>query len=498
VLVNLILSVVSQLVSVGGQLLTVPFFLRAWGDGVYGDWLTLSALSSYLSLTDMGMQLYVINRLTGHEVRRERSEFVETLQSALLLYGILSSVAITLLLGLTFGLPWARWFNGRAMTGTAVPHTVVLLGTSALLLVWCGFFGGIHRIYGQAQKTTAIGVGFRSMLLAATLGVLWIHRGPAFLAAIQMLLPVIVLVWTIVNLKQEHAELSFGLAHANVRSAVAMLAPSALFAVFTLATGLSVQGTLLVTSSLLGPAAVAGFSTSRTLANVVRLVVSLLNNVAWPEFTRLEASGRSRALSSAYRLLVKVGSLLATWMVASLWFTGPTLYLLWTRGRARFDPWLFRLLLVDVLLQTPSWASGALLGSTNRHRALAMLYVVQGVLAVALCPLAIKFLGVIGVGIVLAATNFPLFGFVVPAWAERVLGESPRPFFLEIYAKFLPVLAATGAAAWVAHRLAPAGWFGIFMAVGVTSVPIALGGVWWIRPAERNLAISAFRKSARS
>ncbi len=497
VLLNLSFSVAGQVVGVAGQLLMVPFFLRAWGAALYGDWLTLSALSSYLTLTDMGMQLYVINRLTGHQVRCERRKFDETLHSALFLYVVLSSMALAGLFVLTLGLPWRHWFDERAMNGVAVRGTVVLLGTGALVLVWCGFFGGIYRIFASPQKTAAIALAVRTTILVASLIVLGVHRGPALMAATQLVVVIAALVWTVFDLKREYPILTFGLRHAKPRAALGMLLPSALFAVLALANGLTTQGTLLITSSLLGPIAVTGFATSRTVANAVRQLVTLLNNVAWPEFTRLKASDRSPELSVAYRLLTKAGSLLAVWMVCSLWFVGPALYALWTGGRAKFDIWLFRLLLVDVLLQTPAWASGVLLTSTNRHRPLAMLYLIQGTVAVILCPIAIKIFGMVGVGLVLVGTNFPLFGFLVPSWAARELGESPGQFFRDIYGKFAPLFCMTMSMAWAAQRIGATGRLGVIVTVVVTLVPVTIGGAWWLRPMERALAISLFWRSRR-
>ena len=493
VLMNLVFTVAIQIVSVAGQLLTVPFYLRAWGDAVYGDWLTLSALSSYLSLSDMGMQQYVLNRLTEHHVRREKSQFDKTLRSGLLLYYALSSLALSVLLGLTLGLPWRHWFNGRAMSGLAVPATVVILGLSTIVLVWCGFFGGMFRVFGAAQKMTAIGLMQRVLVLAGTLAVLSAHRGPVFMAALQLVVPILFLAALVVVLKRGYTDLTFGISGATARSALALLGPSALFAVLALATGLTNQGTLLITSSLLGPVAVTGFATSRTAANAVRQVVSLLNNVAWPEFTRLGASGPSPGLSTAHRVLVKSGSLLAVWIVCSLWFTGFALYTIWTRGRARFDIWLFRLLLIDVLLQTPAWASSVLLVATNRHRSLTILYVIQGALVIVACPVAIKVFGIAGVGVVLASMNFLLFGFVVPVWVQRQLGERPGEYFREIYAKLLPIAAAAMATAWAFQHAGVTGPRGIVGAVLVTFLPVAVGAAWWLRPAEREFVLSLLR-----
>ena len=53
-----------QVINVASRVLLVPLFLTAWGAQVYGEWLILSSVVAYLSLTDLGGQLYIVNRLT--------------------------------------------------------------------------------------------------------------------------------------------------------------------------------------------------------------------------------------------------------------------------------------------------------------------------------------------------------------------------------------------------------------------------------------------------
>src|SRR6266478_3684793 len=46
------------------QLVSVPIFLRFWGPRLYGEWLLLSTLPSYLSLSDMGFASVAGNDMT--------------------------------------------------------------------------------------------------------------------------------------------------------------------------------------------------------------------------------------------------------------------------------------------------------------------------------------------------------------------------------------------------------------------------------------------------
>ena len=83
---NLVLTGASQILGLLNQIALVPIFLHAWGEVLYGDWMTISAIATYFSLADLGMQLYAVNVLTGHWTRGEHDKFRETLGSALMFY----------------------------------------------------------------------------------------------------------------------------------------------------------------------------------------------------------------------------------------------------------------------------------------------------------------------------------------------------------------------------------------------------------------------------
>ena len=57
-------NVVSIFISMAGHIVLTPVFLMAWGVGLYGEWLTLSAAVAYMALLDFGIQTFVVNRLT--------------------------------------------------------------------------------------------------------------------------------------------------------------------------------------------------------------------------------------------------------------------------------------------------------------------------------------------------------------------------------------------------------------------------------------------------
>jgi hypothetical protein len=87
---------VGQIINLATRVLLPPLFLRAWGADVYGEWLVLSSFVAYLSLTDMGGQKYIVNRLTQVYAQQDFSLFRRVLHTGLAIF-LLMPTAVFLL-----------------------------------------------------------------------------------------------------------------------------------------------------------------------------------------------------------------------------------------------------------------------------------------------------------------------------------------------------------------------------------------------------------------
>jgi O-antigen/teichoic acid export membrane protein len=492
---NIVFTGMGQAVGVVSQLVTVPLYLLAWGERLYGDWITVTALAAYLGLADLGMQLYVTNRLTQEALQERWDDFTRTFQSALAVYAVVAGVGALVLAALAAVLPWGAWFEGRTLAGGDALVLTLMAGTGVLVSVGNGFLTASYRAFVEPERASMLAAGQRALVLVATVALLAARAGPFVVAAAQLAVPVLFGVWVARDLSRRHPRVAFSFARADRATAVSLIFPSVLYLLILVANGLTIQGTVLVASALLGPAAVTTFATSRTLVSAVRQAVGSVNHVLAPELTRLDALGATERVALAHRLIVKLSCAAALWLVGSLYFVGPLLYALWTGGRAQFDLEMFRWLLLWALLQTPWLSSQWVLLATNRHRGVAVLYLVQGVLALGASAIAVPRFGLQGIAFALVATDFLTFGILVPWWAQRHVGEPPLRYFLEIYA---PLAAATAVAML-------AGW-AVEAAVGsshaaLALVPLAVGAallpalLLWLRAAER-AAVFAFGRRA--
>ena len=88
-----------QIINLASRVLLVPLFLTAWGAEVYGEWLLLTSIVAYLSLTDLGGQLYIVNRLTQAYAQGDIPLFRKILHTGLSLFLIIPLVAFAVFLG---------------------------------------------------------------------------------------------------------------------------------------------------------------------------------------------------------------------------------------------------------------------------------------------------------------------------------------------------------------------------------------------------------------
>src|SRR5258708_12568362 len=120
---------VGQVVTAIIQLGTVPVLLHGWGAAKYGDWLLLSAVPSYLGLSDMGFGTASGSDMTMRVAAGDREGAVRTFQSS---WALLTSVSIAMLLmasATVWWIPWQRWLKLSSVSSLQAATIMIILGT---------------------------------------------------------------------------------------------------------------------------------------------------------------------------------------------------------------------------------------------------------------------------------------------------------------------------------------------------------------------------------
>lgn len=366
------------------QLLSLPLFLTRWDAATYGQWLMLSAIPAYLSMTDVGMATVAGNRMTMAMGRGDVGEANRIFQSAqvfllwaCLLVGVIATACIAWLplpVGVVAGARWSLLFlcaavliglfgglgeqvfraTGRAATGA-------MAGNLCRLAEWLGSIAGL-LLDGRFM---AVALGALACRFAGVALVLWHSRG-------------------------DHG-LRWGWGAADGRELKDMTVPALALMALTLANALSFQGVTLVVGATLGPVAVALFNTYRTLARTAVQATGTLNYAVWPEFSRLAGQGGGLALRRLF--LSTLGITTAVSLVGSLvlYLLAPTLLRVWTHGAIGFEPTTMAVMLAYAAVAGIWHAPRVLLMATNAHTRLSVASFLSAVLLVLITvPLATR------------------------------------------------------------------------------------------------------------
>jgi O-antigen/teichoic acid export membrane protein len=356
----------------------------AWGAAKYGDWLTLSAIPSYLTLTNMGFGDASGSDMTARVARGDRAGALCIFQSCWALLNIISLFVLLAAAALAYLVPWKAFLHLSSLsTSNAV---IILLVLAAYVVVdqqngilesgfRCdGHFAtgtltaSILRL-GEAAIACAVGVTTGNLvwvaftyLLVRTIGTL------AYAALLYKRVP-----W-----------LRLGLKNANVNSIKGLMIPALGFMAIPAAHALTFQGFTILVGAVAGPVAVAAFSTLRTLTRCTSQMLTMLANALWPELSRAFGCGDIPLARSLHRGAYQAALAISIGTSAALWIIGPMLYHLWIGKSLLFDSSCFHILLL-VAVANSLWSTSSVVAmSTNQHHRLALAYLCSSAASIAI------------------------------------------------------------------------------------------------------------------
>ena len=478
-------NVVAQVIGTVSRVLAVPLFLSAWGADVYGEWLLLSSFAAYLTLTDLGGQLYIVNRLTQAYAHRDLRTLRMVLHTGLALFAALAVLAFVLFMAGVALVPPESFLQI-----TRTEHRTVLLVLGVLAFQIClslpyGLILGVYRAVGMLPRSVMLSNVSLALQFVLTVAALWAGAGMVTVAVLQVVPLIVVLLYPLRDLSRRFPEIGLlSFTDVDLGTGKTFLRPSSQFFLIQGARAVSLHGTVLIVGSLLGQSAVVLFTSFRTMGNVMQGVLGLLVNASWPEITRLDSIRDTRRLRDLFLIISRSTMLVAVAVSAALHLWGEQLFSLWLGDHVEYSQALMDLMLV-YLVQTSFWTVASyLLMATNAHRGLSRVLSASAPLSIGLAYVGGEHFGLPGVLMGMTAAELLLPFWIVPLLVARTQPSIPFSFFireaLPIAAGFAAILLLPG---WTAPLvLVPLlfWWLSGIPAAGRRSLPSRLRR--WIPP----------------
>ena len=403
----------AQSVNLFIQIVTVPLFLHFWGKVLFGEWLLISTVPSYFSLSDLGFASAASNDMTMRVARGDKAGALQVFQSAWVLVTVLSLAIITLTLAVLSFVPIEKWLKLVTLPHWEVITVVAILLVQILFSMQRGILYGAYRCDGNYAAGTFINNAMR--LSEFLIGAVVVWRGGSLIA-----LAVVTLITRIVengvmsvDIHRRSPWLHRGISEAKVSQIKELASPAIAFMGFPIGHALSLQGMLTVVGVTMGPSSVVLFSISRTLTRFIWQILNTISNTVWVELSTAFGAGDLPLARKLHRTACQAALWLAVCSSVLLYFAGPFIFRIWTHHAIAFDGHLFCLLLIVGICNSFWSTSYIVLLSVNRHQKLAAVYVAATGLALALGAILSKIMGLNGAALALLVIDMFMTSYVV-------------------------------------------------------------------------------------
>jgi O-antigen/teichoic acid export membrane protein len=397
-------QIYSQIVTIGVQLTLVPLLLHFWGTEIYGIWLLLSAVPSYLTFADLGFTLSAKNEMTIKTARGDQMGALVTYQTTLVMLTGVASLVLVSLLAILSVLDIRSIFSIGGMSNTSAKLALLLLACSVLLSQYTLLLSAGFRCVGRPAEETiwAASARFAEGFAVAAVAGLGGDIVGACIAIVLIRTGLNGLAW--LRLRKLAPWLHLGYRCSSPAELRKLLHPSLSFMSQSFAQVVMIQGPVIVLGTLAGPTQVVVFSTCRTLTRLGTSVTNLFNASFLPEYSATYFQYKAR-FSKSVRLHFMIALLCIICYVVSCSILGPSVVEYWTKGVVKPEfSWFFALTLSVAAEMT--WTTLFIpIASINRHIMTANIFGLISVIYISVISLFVGSFGLLGISVLLVSSH---------------------------------------------------------------------------------------------
>ena len=279
---NGLAQITLKVIRILDQLLLVPFFLLAWGDAYYGEWLTLSIVPAILGFSDFGVGAAVANSFvlayTGNDYQHAaniRKCGIVVISCTILLGTILTIVIL-------FTAKEFHFFDKSLISAKEAITAVSLLMIGKLF----SFFHQVIEGYFRGARKAPLGSFIYSIRPASNIiagfCALYVGCGVIGYAFSQFIVSILfTIVFFVIGSKMIDLR---GYCGQLILADVKTIAMKGLgYMMNPIWQSVFFQGSTLVVRMTLGPESVAVFNTARTACRSVSQIFNIINGSIFPD-----------------------------------------------------------------------------------------------------------------------------------------------------------------------------------------------------------------------
>jgi O-antigen/teichoic acid export membrane protein len=395
------------------RLLQVPLLLHFLGVEDFGRWTVLYTIPGWLSFANMGFGSVGANQISMFVANGDYKEARKVFSTTV---GVIGCITILGFIISLLAVPHIKWEN-LLKSSDVRHHEYYMCVLWMCLTVFISFlyevFWGIFR----AARKAHIGVLISSMLpwlniLAISIS-LKISTRFDFLSLALFISNIIFLLTYFILSSRILPGIYFSFRAIQYNRIGYFIRKGFAFQAFPLGNAFIIQGNIIIVQAILGPAAVALFSTAKTLVNSVKQSLEIISQATWPELTHLLGSSDLENARKVHYNGVALGIISSLAGVIFLTIFGDFIYKIWV-GKSLSLPFSLLILFLIPLPFNSLWFTSSVIHlSSNRHEGLAIRYIIAAIVSSITCLALTYGIGIAGAAISTAVMDLILIPYVV-------------------------------------------------------------------------------------
>jgi O-antigen/teichoic acid export membrane protein len=423
----------------------MPFLVRHLGDRMYGYWVLAGSIVGYYGILDLGIVSAVQYQVAKAVGEKDTETANRAISTSFFVFGALGCV---ILLCTVIFAALSRHFIQKPVDATLFAKVILVMGAGLAI----GFSGRAFIGAISAHLRLDLVAGYSLILLLARTGliVFLIQRGLGILALAVITVSIdfinYIIYYLILRDIQRPLRLSIKLfSWTQFRST---LGYSTNTLIIKLSDQLRFYVDSLVVSAFVSVAAVTHYAIGSRLAfSFAELIIAMVGTLS-PWYSILLGRKDHDGILRAFRLATKISASVSAIIVCCLIAYGRP-FITWWMGPAYSDSyWPLVFLASAIFCDVSQQPSFGFLFGVSRHRFLAILTMLEGLVNVGLSIYFARIFGAAGVAlgtlIPMAVAKF----LIQPLYVCRVAGMSPRSYFLNLYGRSVMVPALAIVVPW--------------------------------------------------
>jgi len=383
-------NLVANLYGIGiqliNQIILVPFYIVFWGNDLYSDWIVISALTAFFTMSDIGLNNVIQNRFAMKYAEGDTKECDSLMADNFILVTIIFSIAIGLSILFLSCTDVTDVMNLHILTRFEANIIFLLLICRVFIDMYRNIENAIYRAVHRASRAIIFDQTTTLFIALLTLGCVVIGIPMTWMCLIIITPSVTMMIYKYFDVKQFY-NYHLSLKQFNAPLLKEIFIPAISFMSFPAGNAIVLQGYTLVVNAYFGPVAVVLYNTTRTLCNFVKSLLGTLQNSVWPEYSIAYGKKDYTTMRRLHRKIMKVTIAASFSIGVALLFAGPFIYNIWTHDKVEFSVPLMTVYIVVLFVESLWTSSSVTLMATNNHIKLGVCYIVFTSIALGLAVL---------------------------------------------------------------------------------------------------------------